>query len=220
VDFARGAVDDLGAGADEHAHREHSAFADDDAFDDFAARADEGAVFDDDRAGLKRFKHAADAHATRQVYALADLGARTDGGPCVDHRTFADIGADVDERGHQHNILADEGTGAGNGAGDDAETAFAELGIVIAVELAGHLVSRGARCAAGHDGIVVQAERQQHGLLQPLIDDPFAVDLFRHARAPDSSRPKASSTWARTSALAGVTVSRLPMRPRWRRQGW
>ena len=36
--------------------------------------------------GLQRFQHAADADATGQVHARADLRAGTDRGPGVDHR--------------------------------------------------------------------------------------------------------------------------------------
>ena len=45
--------------------------------------------------GLQRLEHAADADAARQVHVLADLRARADGGPGVDHRAFVDVGADV-----------------------------------------------------------------------------------------------------------------------------
>src|SRR6185312_4837799 len=83
-DFARGAVDDLGRLADEHAHAEHRAFAHDAAFDHFRARTDEAVVLDDRRPGLHRLQHAADADTTRQMHVLADLRARTDRGPGVD----------------------------------------------------------------------------------------------------------------------------------------
>ena len=35
---------------------------------------------------------------------------------------------------------------------------------------------------AGHDLIGVQAEGQKHGLLQPLVNLPLAVDLFSNPR--------------------------------------
>src|SRR3954452_2508682 len=44
MDFAGGAVDDLGCRADEGAHREDSALFDDDSLDDLAARADKAIV--------------------------------------------------------------------------------------------------------------------------------------------------------------------------------
>ena len=59
-----------------------------------------------DRAGLERLEHAADAGAARDVHVLADLRAAADRRPGIDHRTFADVGADVDEAGHQHHALA------------------------------------------------------------------------------------------------------------------
>src|SRR6185312_1375997 len=62
-DLAAVAIDDLGGGADEGAHGEHRALFDDDALDDFAARADEAIILDDHRLGLQRLEHAADADA-------------------------------------------------------------------------------------------------------------------------------------------------------------
>ena len=73
MDFAGGAVDDLGRRADEGPHRQHRALLDDDAFDDLAARADKAIVLDDDRLGLQRFEHAADPDPAGQMAVLADL---------------------------------------------------------------------------------------------------------------------------------------------------
>src|SRR6202008_2769395 len=105
--FARFAVVDLRALAEVHAHRNNRVLFDDHAFHDFRARADEAVVFDDDGVGLQRLQPAADAHAARQVYVLADLRARADGGPRIDHRAFVDVGADVRVRRHQHDVLRD-----------------------------------------------------------------------------------------------------------------
>src|SRR6185437_17053251 len=52
IDLAGYAVDDLGGGAEEHAHRQHCALAHDHAFGDFRARADEAVVLDDHGLGL------------------------------------------------------------------------------------------------------------------------------------------------------------------------
>src|SRR6202043_169001 len=65
--YAGVAVDDLGRGADEHAHRQHRALAHDHAFGNLGARADKAIVLDDHRAGLQRFEHAADADAAGDV---------------------------------------------------------------------------------------------------------------------------------------------------------
>src|SRR5262245_51684881 len=48
-DLAGRAVVDLGALADEHAHRDDAVLLDDDALDDLRARADEAVVLDDGR---------------------------------------------------------------------------------------------------------------------------------------------------------------------------
>src|SRR5438093_13107140 len=86
--FAGGAVVDLGALADVHAHRDDRVLLDDDAFDDLGARADEAVVLDDGRVGLHRLEHAADADAAGEVHVLADLRAGAHGGPGVDNRAF------------------------------------------------------------------------------------------------------------------------------------
>src|SRR5688500_2660563 len=108
-DLARRAVDDLGRGADEHAHRQHRALLDDAALGDLRAGADEAIVLDDHGPGLERLEHAADAGAARNMDVAADLGAAADRRPGVDHRPLADIGADIDEARHQHRAFGDEG---------------------------------------------------------------------------------------------------------------
>src|SRR5438128_315223 len=174
--FAGLAVDDLGGGAEEHAHRQHGALAHDHAFRHLAARADEAVVLDDHGLGLQRLQHAADADATRNMHALADLRAASDGGPGVDHGRFIDIGAEIDERRHQHNVAGDEGGAAHDRAGDGAESCIAKTVLAPALELRGHLVPpRRLARAAGNRAHVVEAERQQHRLLQPLVDLPLAI---------------------------------------------
>src|SRR5690606_33370824 len=121
------AVIDLGAHADVHAHRQHCVFLDDHTFHDFRAGAHEDVVLDDHRAGLHRLQHAADAHAAGQVHVLADLRARTHGGPGVDHGAFVHIGADVHIGGHQHHVLADETALARHRRRHHAEAALLEL---------------------------------------------------------------------------------------------
>ena len=183
ADLAGGAVDDLGRSAEEHAHRQHRALLDDHAFGDFGARADEAIVLDDHRPGLKRLEHAADPGAARNVDVPADLGAAADGRPGVDHRAFADARADVDEARHQHRAGRDVGAAADDRAGNRAEAGVGELLLAPAGELGRHLVPpvRAAR-AAGDRLHRVEPEGQQHRLLEPLVDDPLAADLFGDPR--------------------------------------
>ena len=74
---------------------EHHAVAHAGAVGHDAAAADQALVADHHRRGLGRLEHAADADAAGQVDVVADLGARTDRRPGVDHRVRADPGADV-----------------------------------------------------------------------------------------------------------------------------
>ena len=81
---------------------EHDAVADAGALGDDAARADACVSSPiDDRRRLRRFEHAADADAAREVDPFADLRARADRRPGVDHRVGADAGADVHVARHQ-----------------------------------------------------------------------------------------------------------------------
>ena len=172
------AVDDLGGGAEKHAHRQYRALAHDDALGDFRARADEAIVLDDHGLGLQRLEHAADADPAGNMHALADLGAGADRRPGVDHGAFIDIGAEIDKGWHQHDVPGDEGGTADDGAGNGAKAGVAKPVFAPAVELRRHLVPpRGLAGAAGNRAHVVEAERQQHRLLQPLIDLPFAAGL-------------------------------------------
>jgi hypothetical protein len=182
MDLARFTVVDLGRLTQVHAHRDHRVFFDDHAFHDFRAGADEAVVLDDHRVGLQRLQHAADAHATRQVNVLADLGARTDGGPGVDHRAFVHVGADVHVRRHQHGVLRDERTAAGHGRRHHAETGAGKVFLAPVGELGRHLVVELGKAAGAHRRVVFQAERQQHGLLDPLVDDPVAALLLGDAQ--------------------------------------
>ena len=204
MDLAGGAVDDLGRGADEDAHREHRAFADDDALDHFGAGADEAIVLDDRRAGLQRLEHAADADAAREVHVLADLGAGADGRPGIDHGALVDIGADVDEARHQHDALADMAPSGGRrrrarrgsrprGTGSRPSLRTWRAPCPTSWSRRGRRRSR---------TLSLRRKLQQHGLLQPLVDLPVAVaplfgdaglaaveQLQRLARPPRAPRP-------------------------------
>ena len=142
-----------------------------------AARADEAAVLDDHGRGLHGFEHAADAHAAREVDVFADLGAGTHRGPCVDHRAGVDIGADVHVRRHQDGSRGDVGAVARHGLGHDPHAqlpvAVLEFHLVVPLQFAGLHLAHG-----------LDREVEDHGLLDPLVDLPFAfgrVDGFRRA---------------------------------------
>src|SRR5207344_823803 len=122
------AVEYFGALANIHAHRNDRPFADHDAFDDFRTRADEAVVLDDRRVRLHRLQHATDADPAGEVHVLADLSAGTDGSPGVDHGALVDIGADVHERGHEHDILRDKRAAANDGIRHHAKTSGAKIG--------------------------------------------------------------------------------------------
>ena len=192
-DFTRLAVDDLGRRAEVHTHRQHRALADAHALRHLGARADEGTVLDDDRIGLERLEHAADPGTAGQVDVLADLRTAAHGRPGVDHRALTDIGADVHEAGHQDRALGDVRAAPHDRAGHRAEPGGAEIGLRPAAELRRHLVEPVARTRTIVDqDIVVQAERQEDGLLQPLVDGPAAMAVrLGHARlAPVEQRQR------------------------------
>ena len=105
------------------------------------------------------------------MHVLADLRARANGGPSVDHGAFADVGADVDVARHQHYVLADVGAATGRGRRHHAEAAVAEILRVEVCELARHLVVVIGEPALD-EGVVFQAERQQHRFLEPLMGGP------------------------------------------------
>src|SRR5690348_3102735 len=168
------AVVDAGGLAQENPHADHAALLHYHALDHLGARADEAAVLDDGGVGLQRLQHAADADAAGQVHARADLRAGTHRGPGVDHGAGADAGADVDVAGHQHRILRDVRAAAHQRAGHHARTELLQFGVIAVGEAQRHLVERLRRAAVDH-AVVVDAEVQQHGLLEPLVHRPAAV---------------------------------------------
>src|SRR5436190_2613498 len=181
VDLAGVAVDDLGGGADEGAHGEHRALADDDTLDHLGAGTDEAVVLDDGGVGLQRLEHAADADAAREMDVLADLGAGPDGGPCVHHGAAVHIGAQIDEGGHQHHAGADIRGPPHYCAGHRPVAGLAEGLRRHAIELGGNLVppARGPR-GAGDEAHVIEPEGQQDGLLKPLIYNPCSAVFLGH----------------------------------------
>src|SRR5262249_37632903 len=101
-DLRTGDVEDRGGRGEHHARADDGFSLDEEALHDDGARPHEHAVFDDHGARSGRLEHAADADATGEVTVLPDLRAAPDGGPRVDHRAGAHVGADVDVAGHHH----------------------------------------------------------------------------------------------------------------------
>jgi len=117
---------------------------------------------------------------------LADLRARADSRPSIDHRAFIHICADIDERRHHHDILAYKAATPRNCGRNHAKAAAREVGGSVIDELVRDLVVElhclHAASADRHRYVIVQAERKQHRLLGPLIDHPFAGCLFRYSQ--------------------------------------
>ena len=68
---------------------------------------------------------------------------------------------------------------ADDAVGHGAESSIAELGGVPAFELGPDLVEPGSAAGAAVDGRhVIEAERQQHGFFEPLVDPPLAAVLL------------------------------------------
>src|SRR5689334_20487297 len=185
-DLSGGAVVNARALADVDAHADHRTFLDDHAFDHFRSRADEAVVFDDGGRCLQRLEHAADADAARQVHVLADLRAGTHGGPRVHHRAAIDVRADVDVARHEYGVGCDVGTPACDGGWNYARAAgtqrLAFIGLRTRGIFQGYLVEE-ARVAGVDDFVVMRAEVEQHGLLEPLVDGPLTFLFLRDARA-------------------------------------
>src|SRR5205814_1471991 len=91
-----GDVDDRRAAGEHHIGAQYGALFDQRALGNDAARADEGAVLDNHGSSAGRFEHAADAHATCQVYVAADLRTTANGGPGINHRPGSDTSPNVD----------------------------------------------------------------------------------------------------------------------------
>ena len=118
-------------------------------------------------------------------HVLADLRAGADRRPGIDHGALVDIGAEIDEGRHQHHARRDIGGAAHHAS--RARRGSRRCG-------SGPRPSRRtwrAPCPTrrawpgppGIDAHVVEAERQQHRLLQPLVDAPGAVGCFSATRA-------------------------------------
>ena len=142
MDFAGRTVINLRALSDEDTHGDYAVFFHNDTFDDLAAGADEAVVFDDCRGGLQRFQHAADTDTAGKVAVLTDLCAGAHCGPSVDHGVLADVGTDVDKRGHQHDTRSDVAAVAGDCGRNTADAGFFPIGLGKMIEAGGHLVKK------------------------------------------------------------------------------
>ncbi len=151
--------------------------------------------------------------AARDVHTLADLCARADGRPGIDHAAFADIGTQIDKAWHQHRAFGNKGTAAHHGARNNADTGFAEPVVAPALELERHLVKgRSTGRAELHHGVVAQTEREQHRFLKPLVDLPAACAIrFRNPRlAAVEQFQRRIDKFAHIRAGRGDAVARFP----------
>src|SRR6202042_44600 len=85
------AVDEVeyrGASCEDGSGGENCALTDNGPFVDSAIATDEHFVLDDDRAGVDGLKDAADLRCGAEVDALTDLGAGSDEGVRIDHRSL------------------------------------------------------------------------------------------------------------------------------------
>ena len=98
---------------------------------------------------------------------LADLGARTYGGPGVDHGAFVDVGTDVYVGRHQYDVLSKVAAFARYGRRHDAEAACRERRGVVMPKFRIDLVVKLEAIAAKHL-IVLQPKGQQHRFLDPF----------------------------------------------------
>src|SRR6188472_2703092 len=176
-------LDRLGAGDVDDGHgrgqrdvrRQDGALADPDALRDDATCPEERSVLDDHRSGLRRLEYAADPHTTCEVNVRADLRARSDRGPGVDHRPRADPGADVDIARHQDDALREERAVARHSRRNDPD---AEGGVdtlerdLVEVLDAAHV----------HRLDLAQAEVEKDCLLRPFVHDPAVLAAFGDAK--------------------------------------
>ena len=135
----------------------------------------------------------------------ADLRAASHRGPGVHHGAAADMGADIDEAGHQHHAGRDVGAAAHHRARHGAEAGLPGSGRRPSRRTSSApcpTPARRRRPASARESL--QPERQQHRLLQPLVDPPARLGRLGHPRLA-----------ARRAAPARARRPRAA-RPRWR----
>ncbi len=126
---------------------------------------------------MQGLQYATDAHTAGQVNVFADLGTGTNRGPGVHHGATVYICTDVYVRRHQHHAGGDIAAGTGHGGRNHSHAGLLELLRSHVRELGRYLVVVLGELTI-NGGIVVNAEAQQHGFLQPLVDHPLAVQFF------------------------------------------
>ena len=158
--------------------------------------------------GLQRLEHAADADAAREVHVAADLRAGADRGPGVDHGAGVDVGADVDVAGHQHHVRARcRRRGARWRAAPRARRRRANSAALVVARTSAAPCRRSACSRRRCTCVVVRAEVQQHGLLQPLVHHPARRRCFSATRAaPAVQQRRCSPRWP--GAAPAVDVRR------------
>ena len=181
MDFAGFTVINTGALTNVYAHRDDGTFFDNHPFNHFRACADEAVIFNNGRVSLQRLQHAADTHATGKVDVFTNLRTGTDGRPGINHGAFINICADVDVRRHQHGVTGNERALTHCRWWHDAEAFFLETCFIVVSEFHRHFVEVAAFCPFDHL-IIINTEREQHRLFQPLMRHPLTVNFFRHTQ--------------------------------------
>ncbi len=115
------------------------------------------------------------------MHITPDLRARTNGRPRIYHRARPDVSPDVHIARHQHDVRRDVCTLTHDGVWHNARTTSAQFRLGRVCVLHRYLVVEACEPRV-HDFIVMSAEIQQHSLLEPLIDDPLAIDLLGNPR--------------------------------------
>ena len=122
----------------------------------------------------------------------------------------ADIGAEIDERGHQHDAGRDIGRAAHDGAGHGPEAGLLKSSAVMPANLEGTLSHQLAPPGAPAIGSMSLRRNDSRTAFLSHWFTTQAPSVFSATRAlPLSSRSSAVSTASRTSPrVAGLTVSR------------
>ena len=112
---------------------------------------------------------------------FTDLRAGADGGPGVNHGAFVNVGADVHIGRHQHGVAGDERALTNRCRRHHAETFFLETRFVIVSEFHRDFIEVAAFRTIDNL-VIVNTEREQYRLLQPLMRHPLTVDLLSDAQ--------------------------------------
>lgn len=107
---------------------------------------------------------------------LADLSTRTDKRVRVDHRTFIDVSADVDEhRRHAGHALSDvTGVSYRRASGDDSNA----VGSYKMMKGIGVLIIKSKLIVDGKVFDAAHSKPEQDSSFDPKVHNPFAIDSF------------------------------------------